>query len=195
MENYEPNSNKYKESQEKKKLEKAVSGSVTTKKKTEARKIANAFISDDIADVKTYILMDVLIPSAKKAISEIVSNGINMILYGKKSVKNNTSKNTSKISYRDYYDDKRTSARTVKSTFDFDDIILDNRGEAENVLDLLDELIREYGQASVADLYQLVGISCNYAYYNYGWTDITKAYVDPIREGYLLRMPKAKKIK
>ncbi len=195
MANYEPNSKKYKESQEKKQIQKAISGSATTKKKTEARKIANAFISDDIADVKSYILMDVLIPSAKKAISDIISNGINMILYGKKGVKTNSSKGTSKVSYQDFYEDKRSPARTVRSAFDFDDIILDNRAEAENVLDLLDDLIQDYGMASVADLYGLVGISCNYTYHNFGWTDIKKAYVDPVREGYLLRMPKAQKLK
>lgn len=195
MTNYEPNSKKYKEEKEKKKIEKAVSGNVKTKKKTEARKIANAFISEDVADVRSYILMDVLIPATKKALSDIITNGINMILYGKKGVKNVETKNSSKISYRDYYEEKRSPARIVRTGFDFDDIILDNRGEAENVLALMDDLISDYGMASVADLYQLVGISCDYTYHNFGWDDITKAYVDPVRDGYLLRMPKVKKLK
>ena len=84
---YKPNSHKYKEEQknlstDRKKVEKVVTGKVKTKKKSEASKLKDVFISEDVSNVKSYILMDVLIPAAKKAISDIVSNGIDMILYG-----------------------------------------------------------------------------------------------------------------
>lgn len=196
MTEYQPNSKKYKEEVKKKKnIEKVVSGKATLKKKNEVQKLAGAFIAEDVADVKTYILMDVLVPTIKKAISDIVSNGINMILYGEKGVENRKRKSTSKISYEDFYSDKRSPVRTVKSQYNFDNVILGNRGDAENVLACMDDLISEYKMASVADLYQLVGISCEYTDHNYGWTDITKAYVDPIRDGYLIRMPRVEKLK
>ena len=69
---------------EPKKIESVVSGKVRTKKKSEARKFADIFITEDIANVKTYVFMDVLVPAIKKAISDIVTNGIDMILYGER---------------------------------------------------------------------------------------------------------------
>ena len=84
---YKPNSNRYKKEQsnalaERKKIEKVVTGKVKTKKKSEIRKLKDTFISEDVSNVKSYIVMDVLIPAAKKAISDIVRDGIDMILYG-----------------------------------------------------------------------------------------------------------------
>ena len=60
----------------------------------------------------------------------------------------------------------------------------------------LDDLIDQYGVVSVADLYDLVGLtSTNYTDNKYGWTDLRHAEVRRDRDGYLLRMPKATPIK
>lgn len=194
MEDYKPNSHKFKEEQAEKKVEKIVSGTVKTKKKNDIQKFADVFISEDMNSVKSYILMDVLVPAVKKAISDIVTNGIDMLLYGEtgKSRKNSTA---SKVSYRSYYDDRDnyrrcTSSRT-RSGYSYDDIILDNRGEAEKVLSQMDELVVAYGIVSVADLYDLVGITGDYTDNKYGWTDIRSAQVVHVRDGYLLKLPRA----
>ena len=107
MEEYKPNSHKSKEEQKdlvpEKRVEKVISGTVKPKKKSEMQKFADVFISEDVNNVKSYIVMDVLVPAIKKAISDIVTNGIDMILYGEagKSKKNSTA---SKVSYQKYYD-------------------------------------------------------------------------------------------
>ena len=54
----------------------------------------------------------------------------------------------------------------------------------------MDELIDTYGQVSVADLYDLVGKSCNYTDNNYGWTNLRNAEPVRVRDGYMLKMPK-----
>ena len=89
MEDYKPNSHKYKaeqaakqKEQPEKKIEKIIAGTAKTKKKTEMSKFKDIFISEDASNVKSYVLMDVLIPAIKKAVSDIVTNGIDMILYG-----------------------------------------------------------------------------------------------------------------
>ena len=74
---------------------------------------------------------------------------------------------------------------------DYDDIVLDKRDEAEDVLSRMDELISTYGMASVADLYELVGVTGNYTDNKYGWTDIRSASAIRVRDGYLLKLPKA----
>ena len=118
MEEYKPNSHKSKEEQQtappEKKVEKVVSGSVKSRKKSEIQKFADVFIQEDAQKVKSYILMDVLVPAVKKAISDIVTNGIDMILYGEtgRTKKNGTA---SKVSYRSYYD-KRDDRRDYGSS-------------------------------------------------------------------------------
>lgn len=198
MDDYKPNSHKSKEFQRKddkpdKKVEKIVSGSVKSKKKSEIQKLTDVFISEDASNVKSYILMDVLVPAIKKAISDIVVNGIDMILYGETG---HTKKSkASKVSYGKYYEkdnDRRdySSSRT-RTGYEYDDIILDNRGEAEEVLSRMDELIETYGSASVADFYDLVGVTGNYTDNKYGWTNIRNATVVRVRDGYLLKLPRA----
>ena len=198
MEEYKPNSHKYKEDQNRsapeKKVEKVIAGTVKSKKKSEIRKFTDVFISEDINNVKSYILLDVLIPAIKKAISDIVTNGIDMILYGETG-KTKSNSTASKVSYRSYYDGRNGrrdySAIRTKISYNYDDIILDNRGEAEDVLSRMDELISTYGLVSVADLYDLVGVTGNYTDNKYGWTNIRSASVIRVRDGYMLKLPKA----
>jgi len=198
MEEYKPNSHKYKEDQNRsapeKKVEKVIAGTVKSKKKSEIRKFTDVFISEDIDNVKSYILLDVLIPAIKKAISDIVTNGIDMILYGETG-KTKSNSTASKVSYRSYYDGRNGrrdySAIRTKISYNYDDIIFDNRGEAEDVLSRMDELISTYGLVSVADLYDLVGVTGNYTDNKYGWTDIRSASVIRVRDGYMLKLPKA----
>lgn len=197
MEYYQPNSHKYKNEKgqaqsEKKKVEKAIQGTVKVKKSNELRKITDIFISEDIANVKSYIVMDVLIPTIKKAVSDIIKNGIDMILYGSVSpTRSNSTAN--RISYSKYYDDNRNTVRDsrAKSGFRSDDIIFDNRGEAEIVLSRMDELIDTYGIVTIADLYDLAGVTGDYTTNNYGWTNIRSAEVVRVRDGYIIKMPKA----
>lgn len=197
MENYKPNSYKSREAQkdalaEKPKVEKIVTGGVKTKKKSELSKVKDVFIAEDIDTIKNYIIMDVLVPAFKKAVSDIVRNGIDMLLYGEVGSEKRSS-TASKVSYRSYYErnNDRSSGSRVKPTYGYDDIVLESRGEAEEVLDKLEELIETFKIASVADLYDLVGVSCDYTANNYGWTNLRSASVVRVRDGYLLKLPKA----
>lgn len=194
---YKPNSHKFKEEQkessdDRKKLEKVVKGNVKTRKKSSIRKFADDFIAEDAKNIKSYVVIDVLIPAIKKAVSDIVTNGIDMILYGE-SGSNKKRSNSSYVSYRDYSDrrDDRHRDNRTRTGYGYDDLILDTRGEAEEVLSRMDELIETYGVATVADLYDLVGKSCNYTDNKYGWTNIRNSEAVRVRDGYLLKLPKA----
>lgn len=194
MEEYKSNSHKSRAEATKKehKIEKVVTGAVKTKKKGGLHKFTDVFISEDAGNVKTYIFMDVLVPAIKKAISDIVTNGIEMMLYGETGRKKNS--NASRISYRDYYkDDRRSKAyNSARIDYEFDDIILENRGEAEDVLSCMNEVIETYGSVSVADFYDLVGITGNYTDIKYGWYDIRNANVIRMRDGgYMIKLPRA----
>ena len=195
MEDYKSNSHASKEKEknrEEKKVEKIISGNAKAKKKSEFSKFADVFVSEDAGNVKSYILMDVLVTEVKKAISDIVTNGIDMLLYGETGVHKRNGA-SSKVSYRSYYDrsNRSSSSSRTRSGYSYDDIILDNRGEAEEVLSRMDEIVATYGTVSVADLYDLVGITGAYTDNKYGWTDIRSASVVRVRDGYMIKLPRA----
>ena len=198
MEEYGPNSYKSKEEQkestnipEKRAVGKVVTGSAKTKKKGEMQKFADVFISEDVSNVKSYIFLEVIVPAIKKAISDVVTNGVDMILYGEsgRSKKNST---TSKVSYGKYYNSSQEPRRTQPKTgFDYDDIIFKTRGDADAVLDAMNEIISQYEVVSVADLYDLADVSTdNFNANKYGWTDISGCKAVRVREGYILKLPK-----
>lgn len=197
---YTPNSHKYKEEQkhaaiEEKRVQKVVKSPVKTKT-NEARKLADIFISEDIANVKSYIFMDVLVPAIKKAIYDIVTNGIDMFLYGGTG-KNKSSSSSAKVSYRNYYDQKnnnsyRGSENTQsRSGFDYDDLIFSNRGEAEAVKQQMQDAIVKYGLVTVADLYDMAGLNAPYTSQKYGWIQLGSAEVIRTRDGYMIKLPRA----
>jgi len=196
MEDYKSNSHRSKEGAIEKKVEKAISGTARVKKKNEMRKFTDVFISEDVGNVKSYVLMEVLVPAVKKAISDIIINGIDMVLYGEAG---HTRRGTtaSKISYRSYYDGKNNTRQERnpprnRSGYDYDDVIIDNRGEAEDVLSRMDELIDQYQVVSVADFYDLVDVKSNYTDNKYGWTDIGNARVERVSGGgYMIKLPRA----
>ena len=154
MEEYKSNSHKSRERKSEpvteKKVEKIISGSAKSKKKSGLQKITNVFVPEDVDDVKSYIFEDIVVPAVKDIILDAVRAflGVNGNSRGKSS-------SASKISYRKYYDDRerrdRESSNRTRTGYEYDDIILDNRGEAEDVLSRMDELIDTYGVVSVAD--------------------------------------------
>lgn len=193
---YKSNSNKSKQEQKQseKRVEKIISGSAKAKKKSEVKKLTDVFISEDAHNVKSYVIMDVLIPAIKKAIFDIVTNGIDMMLYGETGHSKKKSP-ASRVSYRSYYEDRDDNRRRDygsirRSNYDYNDIVLENRGDAEEVLIKLDELIDVYGSASIADLYDMVGMSGSYTDNRYGWDKPGVGSVVRVRDGWLLKLPK-----
>ena len=184
--NYQSNSNKSKRIavEDKKKVDKIVKGKVKTKKKNG---ILSSFINDDLQDIKKYIVEDVLIPTIKKTITDVVKNSIDMFFYGEVSRSNRS--NSSRISYSSYYDRDR-EPRSRRNSLLIDDIVLEYRAEAEEVLDRLDEMIEEFGMASVLNLYDLIGVTAPFTADKYGWTDIRNATAVRVRDGYLLKLPR-----
>lgn len=197
MEEYVSNSHKSKEEAAKKaekKIEPVVTGAVKQRKKSEIRKLTDVFVSEDVGNVKSYILMDVLVPAIKKAVSDIVTNGVDMLLYGESGRTKKRDAGASRVSYRSYYEKERERREgigsRVQTGYDFDEYVLNNRGEAEEVLSQMDDLIDRYKVVTVADYCELIGVRSRYTDNNYGWTSIRNARVVPVRDGYVIKLPK-----
>lgn len=192
------NAEQNKELNKEKKVQKVISGPVTVKKKSELRKFFDSFVQEDINKVKNYAISDVIIPNVKKVILDIVNTGLSMIFFGDAGAARKKSNiNGTKISYQRYWDSpqndgyKEIQRQPARSVFDFDDIVLDNRADAETVLMQLEELIDTYGFATVADLYDSLSItSTNHCDNNYGWYSLKNASCVLVRGGYKLVLPK-----
>lgn len=197
MEDYKSNSHKSRElakvssTEERKKISKVVTGTVKTKKKSELGKFADALIVNDAKSVGSYLLSDVIIPGVVNTIEDIITKGIRMLLRGDTGKSNRS--NASYVSYRQYSDsrDRHYDTSPRRNGYNYDDVILESRGEAEEVLSRMEELIDVYGTVSVADMYDLVGKTCQYTDNKYGWTNVRNAEPVRVRDGYMLKLPKA----
>lgn len=197
MENYPSNSNASKkvnaELVPEKKVEKVVTGQVKRRRKNEFRKFADIFLPEDTSSVKSYILQDVIIPKVKDMLHDIGAEAWDSF-WGISGRSHGTT-TASKVSYQRYYDkhngpNRPTSVSSNRPGYSFDDPVFESRGEAEEVLTRMDELLSTYGVVSIADLYDLAGLTCPYTANNYGWTDIHTAQIVRIRDGYVINMPR-----
>ena len=173
-------------------IEKVVKNPVKTKKKNELLKFAEVFIADDISHVGSSLWEGVIVPVIKDTIVDILTKGANMLFHGSAKGTSTTKSTASRISYRDYYDKdaKRVVETQPRAKFDYEDMVIDTRGEAEEILDQMDAIIEKYGFVRVSDLYEMMDITAPYTGNNYGWTDIHTAKVVPTRGGYTLKLPR-----
>lgn len=182
------------EPEETKKVSKVITGKIIERKKSFLDKVGAVFFGDDTKSVGSYIMYDVLIPAAKNTISEMVSSGIEMLLFGEaRGSSTRRDKGKSYVSYNSLYRDRdrsRPDNYRIRSTHKFDDIIIETRGEAEEVLSSLVDLIDNYDVATVSDFYDLVGMTSDFTDNKYGWRNLNRATVNRVREGYVLMMPK-----
>lgn len=193
---YPSNSHK---SRERIKVEKVkLEGKVVKKKKGAGQKFVEEIIDENAKSVGAYIFSDVFIPAIKNLLSDAITNGINMLLYGDDSGSRRSSRDhgRSYVSYNRYYDEERREhnrrrlSSSQRAMHDFEDVIFDSRSDAEKVLDRLVDIVEEYGQVSVADFYDFVGIEASYTDRNWGWANLRSAYVERVRSGYIINFPR-----
>lgn len=174
-----------------------ISGKATRKKKGALRRASETMIADDAETIKSYLIFDVLIPAAKNTLSDLVSKGLDMVLYGDARSSSGRSSSRSRTEHRDYnkYSQSSSKRREMsdrdRKMLIFDDIILDSRGDAEQVLDYLLGRIDDYEVATVADFYDAVEVTSNYTDTKYGWYNLDNAYVRRVRDGFQVVLPKA----
>ena len=194
---YPSNSNKSKEpQQEKKRPEKVATGVVVKRKKNWYERFFHTVFSDEADTLSSYIVMEVLVPAFRNLLYDTVSQGAERALYGES--RRSSASRTGYTNYSAASSGRNPSrpvlSRQARASHDFDDIVLATRPEADEVLDALREMIELYNQATVADLYDLVGVTTDFTDNAWGWTDLRGATVRPIRGGYLLNLPRTRSL-
>lgn len=179
-----------------------VTDGVTKKNRSLGKKLKDTFIVDSGDSIADYVVWDILVPAAKDTLSNTLKTIVDMALYGEKRRDNRNVVRDRRESYVRYdrmndrpsarvVDGRRTEVRNT--SYFCDDVILNNRGDAEDVLDTLQDTIEQYGDVSVAYLYQLVGLPSQKQDNYYGWSDLkTARVVDAGGGGWLLDLPRAR---
>lgn len=184
------------------KVERIVTKKVRKRRKTLGERVSEAMLGDSPGSVRSYLVWDVLLPAVKDTISELVKKGIDALLFGDSKPRDNVRRkgDRSYIQYDrpSYLSEERRASRvrTVsrRSSHSFDDILIPDRQEAEEVLDALNDLTMQYGMATLSDFYELVGMAHTYVDGEYGWYELGSASVKRTRGGYVLDLPRPERI-
>lgn len=194
---YPPNSDKSKTPPVVEKVVgRVVEGEVARRRRPLHKKLAGTFLGGGGKESVDYVVFGVLIPAAKDAFADAVSQGIERLIFGESRAKSRAPRQTG-LGRVDYGGISRPAAPTTQRTMsrrgralhDFEEIVLTSRIEAEEVVDRMNDLAERYGSVSVADLYELVGLKGTHADVKYGWTDLRDAGVARVRNGFLLDLP------
>lgn len=201
MEDYKSNSMKKKEeASTEKRVSTQIQGAASTKKKGTLTKFSEAFMPDDISNIKNYIISettDILVTALKKCID----NTVHRMLYGKSSTpSNNNGKPSSGLIpyYKSSLQENSVPYRpTTGSLYSFDEVEFSSLETVEQAIRELRGVQERYGVVRVADMYDVAHLEhlIRWTDNNYGWTDIRSAHWTQYtnsdgEDRYILKMPR-----
>lgn len=191
-----------------KKIEKVVSGTVQKRKPPLGKRVKAAFLDGSTESVKDYVLLDLVIPNIKDLIADVVSGGIEHMIYGsngpsrgRRSGHRQGGGGGSRFDYagvsrgpiqqyRGREEPRQQLSRRARMTHTFDEVEFSTRTDAETVLTQMFDLLDRFEVVSVADFYGLVGYTPEFTDHNWGWTDIRGTLPRRIRGGgFILDLP------
>lgn len=181
-----------------KKIRPVTSKPASVKKKSGVKKLSDAFIVDDLGSIKDYLIKDILIPSVKRGISDLITNGIDMLFWGEAGRSNRSSRGGKMSYYNSIYDGAQKRRRSgfeyealdrEKATYDRR--VVDTQKEAKDAIDQLNEIIDVYGKASIADYYEMIQVTAEWTDHDYGWQEFLDPPVVMVPDGWMIKMPKA----
>lgn len=184
--------------------EKKIIAKAKVQKKSAIKEALRTFFVQDLPEIAEHLVVDVAIPAAKNAITDMVTQGIQQLLYGEvdprrrpasgyTSYSSSSRNNRGNSYYRPRVSDRHEQRQTKPTNVE--DLVFDTRGDAVDVIEYVAEQIEEYGQVSVADLMSSVGIQPRYTDERWGWTTTDAFEIRQIREGWLVSADRPEPLK
>lgn len=179
-----------------KKIEPVVQNAVKTRRKGFLSKL-KADPSSDLQTVGEYVMLEIVIPAAKRTISDVVSQGVDKILYGDARPRRGRGGSggsyihySSSSRYRDYEERRpRNISPRARKSHDFDEVVFDTYDDAMSVIEAMVDLVEKYDSVSVGDFYELAGLSVNFMDRKWGWVSMAQTKAIPVRGGYIVDFP------
>ena len=183
-------------------------GTVVTQKPSFLSKLKETFIADDARDVGDYIVWDILVPTIKRTIRDIIVGSADRVFLGSSSPNSSSSlyreRGVTYVKRTDYSTlsrsqqnrpkylesrEQKDNRPATRSNFQLNSIIFDNYDDAASVLERMVDYLDTYGQVSVDDYFDLVGQSSDYTAQNWGWTSLASATIVTTFGGYFIKLP------
>ena len=193
---YKSNSDKARvlEPEEEKKVESVAKGNIVKKQRSVIEKMAGLFLAQNPNEAYDDIVIDIVVP----AIKNVFLDSLTTLLNGRPA-KSRGGTTASKLSYRDFYEKDNTNGNyryssKASDAIAYDDVIFESIGDAEIVLDAMEDAIARYTRISVSDYYDLSGVEVttrDYPAGKYGWKDISGSRVVRVKEGWIIKLPRA----
>lgn len=178
---------------EKKPLKKTITGNASIKKQSTGKRFFDELMGNDKRDLKEFFLFDLLAPTLKDIVVDFGKKFLDLIFYGRTGVRKSGNGSPSYISYSSYNQQQRRSDRPSRGRRinELDSIEFENRADAENVVVIINELIDQYGEADVGDLYELIGVTGNgYVDRNFGWRTPFNYDISYYHGSWILHLPR-----
>lgn len=170
------------------------------RKKPATTRLSDIFIAQDIKSVGSYVFERVIVPALQNLAVNTINSVARGVFLGEGAI--NTFNDTKRMgnghtSYNSMYGRTQTKTYigTASSRVSFEELSYDDYGDAQLVLDVLDECIQNSGYATIADLYEASQRTCPYTGEYFGWRDISKARIVQDGDKWWLKMPKAMEIR
>lgn len=201
---------------ERKPLEQVTTGKVIVKKPSLGKRFRAVFVAEDGRSVGYHVLWDVAIPAVKDLLydagQEALGRSLGIDTRGGARrggpINYNALGSTlaSRVNYNrpgfmtDPRDRQQQAQQAQKAVapgrnitlgkVSIDDILVASRIEADEVIGRMYNLVERYGRVTVADLFDLVGVTGEYTDENFGWVDLTGARPHRQGQGYRLDLPR-----
>lgn len=169
-------------------------GKITAKEPGTGKKLLTTFFQGDFRTVGSYLLSDILLPTVKDTLSDILHSTIDILVTGDSygySRSRRSKKDKDRVSYNKISKDRNRDDRDYGSPREqVKEIIFEEAVDADTVLDDLLNVIEDAGFVSVADYYEVCNIPSNFTDNKRGWESLASARVKRISGGYIISLPK-----
>jgi hypothetical protein len=181
-----------------KKLKRITSGEVRTRKRSVRKQFQDAFVVGDMRTAVEYMIFEVALPSMRDAVVDSLTSGIERLFTGdgrRRGAGPSPSGAAPYVNYGNMFGQGAGLLATPKrgtgsrGRARHSEIVLGTRAEAEEVIDQMFEVIERWGEISVADLYELLGVAADHTDQKWGWRNLGGATVRRVRDGFLLDLP------
>lgn len=183
----------------------AKKGGTRLKEKTFKQKVRDAFIAEEVHDIKSYVVFDVIIPAIKTTFRNLVVNSLDISLFGKvsKGGQGGRSGGGSYISYDRAYRDNRDEPRQqprgndVLDVREVDRVWFETKEDAEEQIRVIRETY-DYneGTLSVAEFLDAAQMKASPIHTKWGWFDISNASAEPYPDGsgWYVNLPRPRRL-
>ena len=161
--------------------------------KSGLNKFVDFIIGDDSKNVFSYLWNDILVPAAKNMLFDMIRDGAEMRIFGE--VRNRGVRNRQTGTYVSYDQISRDRDRREPRTHERkiskpDEVLIEDRAEAEEVLSRMYDYWETYGIVSLAEYYDLVGVAGDFTDNKWGWDNLKGSRILRVRDGYIVDLPR-----